>query len=212
MNADKKHRMLSAFMGVHLAGGPSLHCTIPTEGAPSLRFLQGWAAMLPAQLLSVLHYPLCMPSSYPLSQSTRRTGHPQLRCLLQFEGRATRPSIILVRMPPLKFGEKRKLEEFLGMGGGYVLGFSDRTFREFVHDNTGLDIDDPEVGGMGSKGRRLRHFWDNQPDYIVGKLLKDLIDSVDADPPEESQSFGEVRYGVPRTNSKLMCFSISRSR
>jgi hypothetical protein len=32
-------------------------------------------------------------------------------------------------MAPLKFGEKRKLEEFLGMGGGYVLSFSDRTFR-----------------------------------------------------------------------------------
>ena len=37
-----------------VAGGPSLHCTIPTEGAPSLRFLQepalslpkGWVAML----------------------------------------------------------------------------------------------------------------------------------------------------------------------
>jgi hypothetical protein len=27
-------------------------------GGPSLRFLQGWAAMLPAQLLSVLHRPL----------------------------------------------------------------------------------------------------------------------------------------------------------
>jgi hypothetical protein len=32
-----------------LAGGPPLAifaCTIPTESAPSLRFLQGWAAML----------------------------------------------------------------------------------------------------------------------------------------------------------------------
>jgi hypothetical protein len=31
------------------AGGPPLTifaCTIPTEGAPSLRFLQGWVAML----------------------------------------------------------------------------------------------------------------------------------------------------------------------
>ena len=26
-----------------------MHCTIPTEGAPSLRFLQKWAAMLLAQ-------------------------------------------------------------------------------------------------------------------------------------------------------------------
>ena len=33
----------------------------------------------------------CMPSSYPLSQSTRRTGHPQLWWLLQFEGRAHPP-------------------------------------------------------------------------------------------------------------------------
>ena len=44
---------------------PILHCTIPTEGTPSLRFLQWWAAMLPAQLSSVLHYRSCMPSSYP---------------------------------------------------------------------------------------------------------------------------------------------------
>jgi hypothetical protein len=48
------------------AGGPSLHCTIPTEGAPSLRFLQGWAAMLPAQLfvrstLSVVDV-VCVPA------------------------------------------------------------------------------------------------------------------------------------------------------
>ena len=33
------------------AGGPPLTifaCAIPTEGAPSLRFLRGWAAMLRA--------------------------------------------------------------------------------------------------------------------------------------------------------------------
>src|SRR6266478_6674322 len=53
-------------------------CWLPTESAPSLRFLQGWAAMLPAQLLSVLHRPLCMPSSYPPFSPTRRTGHPHL--------------------------------------------------------------------------------------------------------------------------------------
>ena len=49
--------------------------------------------MLPAQLLSVPHYPLCMSSSYPpfAKQSTRRTGHPQLWWLLRFEERATRP-------------------------------------------------------------------------------------------------------------------------
>ena len=42
--------------------------------------------MLPAQLLSVLHRPLCIPSSYPPFSPTRRTGHPHLWWLLQFEG------------------------------------------------------------------------------------------------------------------------------
>ncbi len=46
------------------------------QGRP-LRFLQGWAAMLPMQLLSVLHKPrcLCVRGTRP-SQSARRTGHP----------------------------------------------------------------------------------------------------------------------------------------
>jgi hypothetical protein len=47
-------------------------------GCPILAFLQGWAAVLPAQL-SVLRYPLCMPPSYP-----------HLWQLLQFEAVATR--------------------------------------------------------------------------------------------------------------------------
>ncbi|MCU1270872.1 MAG: hypothetical protein JWN74_2166 [Acidobacteriaceae bacterium] len=73
-------------------------------------------------------------------------------------------------------GEKRSLEEFLQMGGGYVLDFSNRTFQEFVFESTGLNIDEESVGGSGSKANRLRHFWRNQPDHIVGKLLKDLVE------------------------------------
>lgn len=72
--------------------------------------------------------------------------------------------------------EKRDLEEFLQMGGGYVLDFSNRTFQEFVLDSTGLNIDEESVGGSGSKANRLRHFWANQPDDIVGGLLKDLVE------------------------------------
>jgi len=76
-------------------------------------------------------------------------------------------------MANLSYAEKRNLEEFLGMLSGYVCNFSDRTFREFVFDSTGLDINDVAIGGQGSKARRLRHFWTDQPDYIVGKLLND---------------------------------------
>ncbi len=79
-------------------------------------------------------------------------------------------------MAKLSFGEKRNLEQFLQMGDGYVLNFSNRTFQEFVFDSTGLDIDDENVGGFGSKANRLRRFWSQQPDHVVGKLLKDLVD------------------------------------
>lgn len=78
-------------------------------------------------------------------------------------------------MAKLSYSEKRNLEEFLQMGDGYVLGFSNRTFREFVFDSTRLDVNDPSVAGDGSKAWRLRHFWSRQPDHVVGKLLKDLI-------------------------------------
>src|SRR5882762_10735939 len=83
---------------------------------------------------------------------------------------------LLEHMASLTFGEKKKLEEYLGMQSGYVLDFSDRTFREFVHDSVEMDINDPNVGGEGSTARRLRHFWSTQPDLVVGKLLKSLLE------------------------------------
>jgi hypothetical protein len=82
-------------------------------------------------------------------------------------------------MANLKYTEKNDLEEFLGMRTGYVRDFTSRTFREFVIDSVRLDIDDPAVGGTGSKASRLRHFWNHQPDHIVGRLLKDLIEHFD---------------------------------
>jgi len=84
-------------------------------------------------------------------------------------------------MAKLSYGEKRHLEEFLQMGSGYVLNFSNRTFQEFVFDSTGLDVDDETIAGTGSKAWRLRHFWTHQPDHVVGKLLKDLIEYHDPD-------------------------------
>ena len=43
-------------------------------------------------------------------------------------------------MSSLNMREKRVLEDFLGMGGGYVLNFSDRTFGEFVHEAVDIEI------------------------------------------------------------------------
>lgn len=83
--------------------------------------------------------------------------------------------------------EKRTLEKFLQMSGGSVLDFSNRTFQECVFDSTGLDIDNEEVGGLGSKANRLRYFWNSQPDHVVGKLLKDFVEYAEGSSPLKEQ-------------------------
>jgi hypothetical protein len=79
-------------------------------------------------------------------------------------------------MADFNFMERRNLEEYLQMGGGYVLDFSNRTFQEFVFDSVRLNIDDEGVGGLGSKAWRLRHFMKHQPDHIVGKLIAAFVE------------------------------------
>ena len=80
-------------------------------------------------------------------------------------------------MSSLNMREKRVLEDFLGMGGGYVLNFSDRTFGEFVHEAVDIEIHSDEYSIHGSsKAKKLRAFWEVESDYLVGRLLNALID------------------------------------
>ncbi len=73
--------------------------------------------------------------------------------------------------------EKRKFERLLGMGSGYVLDFSNRTFDEFVTDTVGRNIYDSKYDGHGtSKANRLRAFWQAEPNYFVAKLMGPLVD------------------------------------
>ncbi|MBW4662106.1 MAG: CHAT domain-containing protein [Drouetiella hepatica Uher 2000/2452] len=73
--------------------------------------------------------------------------------------------------------EKRKIEKLLEMGSGYVLDFSNRTFKEFVIESIDIDIyDDKYAYSSGSKANRLRAFWDQESDHIVGKLILDLLE------------------------------------
>ncbi|MEX2170016.1 MAG: restriction endonuclease [Pirellulales bacterium] len=51
------------------------------------------------------------------------------------------------------------MDDLFGMGGGYVLEFSDQTFAEFFADELKVDIDDPKFKLDGtSKAKRLRFF------------------------------------------------------
>ena len=75
-------------------------------------------------------------------------------------------------MADLTFIERATIEKFLGMGSGYVMDFSDRTFQEFIGEAVGLDIDDEKYHyASNSKANRLRKFIKIESNYTFGKLL-----------------------------------------
>lgn len=78
-------------------------------------------------------------------------------------------------MSSLSMRDKRRLEEFLGMGSGFVLNFSDRTFGEFVSEAVDIEIHSGKYTAHGSsKAKKLRAFWEIESDYLVGRLLNAL--------------------------------------
>lgn len=80
-------------------------------------------------------------------------------------------------MSDLTAQERRKIERAFGMGSGYVLNFSNRTFSEFFEDNFGLNIYDEKYNaGSGSKANRMRAFWDTESNQLVGRALAALVD------------------------------------
>jgi hypothetical protein len=55
--------------------------------------------------------------------------------------------------------DMRLIDDLFGMGGGYVIDFSDRTFAEFFSHELDIDIDHPQFSVEGtSKAKRLRYF------------------------------------------------------
>ena len=63
------------------------------------------------------------------------------------------------------------------MESGYVLDFSNRSFQAFIATCTGIDVYDEKYNYYsGSKANRLRAFWKEGSNYIVGKLLLDLLE------------------------------------
>ncbi len=79
-------------------------------------------------------------------------------------------------MANLTYREKLVLEELFGMETGYVMDFSNSSFARFVGDVVDIDI----YGGPGyeeycSKANKLRQIWEQEPDYVVGKLVEALL-------------------------------------
>ena len=74
-------------------------------------------------------------------------------------------------MSSLTTADKLYPEKVLGMGGGYILDFNDERFEQFS-DRYGIDIHSAryQVDGT-SKTRKMRVFWGNEPDTLVGRVL-----------------------------------------
>ena len=80
-------------------------------------------------------------------------------------------------MSSLTHIEKLKLERELGMGGGFVLNFTNQTFAQFFRDVVGVNIYDDQYNlASGSKANRLRAFWENSSDSQIISLISGLID------------------------------------
>ena len=73
--------------------------------------------------------------------------------------------------------DKRYLERLLGMGGGYVLDYSDATFGEFFRRHA-VDIHGARYTTYGtSKAKKMRAFWERESDEMVGKVLAEMLES-----------------------------------
>lgn len=77
--------------------------------------------------------------------------------------------------------DKRYLEKVLKMGDGYVLDYSDATFGEFFRRHK-IDIHGPKYKTYGtSKAKKMRAFWEQESDALVGTVLSEMLDSYEAD-------------------------------
>lgn len=76
--------------------------------------------------------------------------------------------------------ETRYLEKLLGMGSGYVLDYSDATYAAFF-GRFRIDIHGSKFQIYGtSKAKKMRAFWEMEPDAVVGRVLSEMLASYEA--------------------------------
>lgn len=105
--------------------------------------------------------------------------------------------------------EKRYLERILGMQGGYPLDFNDMTFGQFFNRHR-VDIHGAKYQTFGtSKAKKMRAFWESEPDALVGKVLSEMLDvyeancrlnseGIDAAVLQESRNIAARLLGKPK--------------
>ncbi len=77
--------------------------------------------------------------------------------------------------------EKRYLERLLVTKPGYILDYSDSTYGAFFKRYK-IDIHDRKYQTYGtSKANKMRAFWEQETDSLVGHVLAEMLDSYEAD-------------------------------
>lgn len=77
--------------------------------------------------------------------------------------------------------DKRYLEKILSMGDGYVLDYNDAAYGEFFGRHK-VNIHGPKYQTRGtSKAKKMRAFWEQEPDHVVGPVISEMLDSYEAD-------------------------------
>ncbi|MCY0389932.1 abortive infection family protein [Robbsia sp. Bb-Pol-6] len=80
-------------------------------------------------------------------------------------------------MSSLTSRDRRLLEPFLDMEGGYVLNFSSPGMEDFFREQIGVNIGDEKYQfKSSSKANRMRAFWVLESDAMVAKALDALIE------------------------------------
>ncbi|MYF07182.1 MAG: hypothetical protein F4233_04685 [Rhodospirillaceae bacterium] len=83
-------------------------------------------------------------------------------------------------MSSLSETDKLYLEKILKMGDGYVLDYSDTTFDQFFR-RFGVDIHSNKYKTYGtSKAKKMRSFWNQERDILVGRVLTEMIEVYEA--------------------------------
>lgn len=115
-------------------------------------------------------------------------------------------------MSSLRSIEKAQFEELFEMSGGYVLDFSNRSFSELIRDAVNIDIYDSKYGFNGdSKARRLRAFWEIEPDDAVGKVLFELLEYWKYKKPQPDALLASRFQGCCKIAERLLGKQVSPS-
>ena len=84
-------------------------------------------------------------------------------------------------MSSLTDADKKFFEKLFDMPSGYVLKFSDKTFKEFFARHN-VAIHDAKYQTYGtSKAKKLRAFWEIESDDVVYPALSEMLDSYETD-------------------------------